>query len=278
VKYEDITFGIAKACLTAEDLSQNISGALRPINYMSVHHLPYEINEDANRFGYYENHWKRQGLALLLKHCSPRGMTLLDYGCGRGECLDLAKKAGFNVMGTDIDPECVKLGARHGPTCLLNSSDPLSQFGPKSFDVVTCFHVLEHVENPKQVLTPIGKIARAYVVLAVPNLRNLHRTFRRKIELSETNEGHLQSWDHWHLLNLAERHCGLKLVEWGTDATLLPFLSNWSQKILGTKVTIRLETGIFRRLFPFHGVSVMGLFRPTSLPQDNASLEQHDHH
>jgi hypothetical protein len=63
-------------------------------------------------------------------------------------------------------------------------------------------------------------------------------------------------------LNLAERHCGLKLVEWGADATILTFFSNWSQKILGTKATIRLETGLFRRLFPYLGVSVLGLFRP----------------
>jgi 2-polyprenyl-3-methyl-5-hydroxy-6-metoxy-1,4-benzoquinol methylase len=278
VKHEDIAFRIAKACLTANYLSQNISAALRPINNMSIRHLPYEINESASRFGNYENHWKRRSLALLLKHCNARGSTLLDYGCGRGECLDLAKQAGFDVMGTDVDPECVRLGARYGRTCILNSSsNPLSQFGSKSFDVVTCFHVLEHVDNPKQVLTQIAKIARAYVVLAVPNLRYLHRTFRRKIELSEVNEGHLQSWDHWHLLNLAERHCGLKLVEWGTDATILPGLSEWSQKILGTKATIRLETGIFRRLFPFHGVSVMGLFRPSGLPPSTTSQEPHDH-
>ncbi len=228
-----------------------------------MRHLPYEIDEINNRFAYYENLWKRNGLALLLKYCSPSGKSLLDYGSGRGECLNYASKAGFRVQGTDIDPECVKLSSRYGAACQLNPSNPLEQFGPKSFDVVTCFHVLEHVENPKQTLTALAKISREYVVLAVPNLRYLHRTFRRTIDLTESNEGHLQSWDHWHLLNLAERHCGLKLVEWGTDATLLPFVSNWSQKLLGTKKTIWLETGPFRKLFPYHGVSVLGLFSPT---------------
>ncbi|HEU5126070.1 MAG TPA: class I SAM-dependent methyltransferase [Verrucomicrobiae bacterium] len=229
---------------------------------MSICHLPYTINEGGNRNEYYENYWKRQGLALLSKHYNSKSKTLLDYGCGRGECLELARVAGFKATGTDTDPECVRLGSRFGATCILDTSDPISQFGSKSFDVVTCFHVLEHVENPKQVLTVIANIARDYVVLAVPNLRYLHRTFRRKFDISEVNEGHLQSWDHWHLLNLAERHCGLKLVEWGTDATILPFLSNWSQKILGTKATISLETGLFRNFFPFHGISVLGLFRP----------------
>jgi 2-polyprenyl-3-methyl-5-hydroxy-6-metoxy-1,4-benzoquinol methylase len=235
---------------------------------MSIRHLPYEIDETADRFLYYETLWKRRGLELLLKHCPPEGRTLLDYGCGRGEMLGFAKAAGFKVKGTDLDPKCVELSARYGETCVLDLADPLRQFGPKSFDVVSCFHVLEHVDNPKAVLSTLAQIARSYVVLAVPNLRYLHRTFRRRMSRREINEGHLQSWDHWHLLNLAETHCGLEWVEWGTDATQLPLLSNVAQKVLGTKATIWLETGPFRRAFPYHGISVLGLFRPRpdSLP------------
>lgn len=229
---------------------------------MKIRHLPYEINEHTNRFHYYETLWKKRGLDLLLQHYEPVGKTLLDYGCGRGECLSLAREAGFATRGADVDPKCVELASRHGEACILNVSDPVAQFGRKSFDVVTCFHVLEHVDNPKSILGSIAQIAKSYVVIAVPNLRYLHRTFRRSIDINEVNEGHLQAWDHWHFLNLAENHCGLKLVAWGTDATQLPFLSNISQKIFGTKATIWLETGIFRSLFPFHGISVLGLFQP----------------
>jgi SAM-dependent methyltransferase len=226
-----------------------------------MQHLPYEIDEQADRFHYYETLWKRRGLELLLRHCKPSGKTLLDYGCGRGEVLELARQAGFQVLGADVDPTCVELASRFGPARQLNSTDPIAQFDAKSFDVVACFHVLEHVENPKQVLLGLGKISKEYVVLAVPNLRYLHHTFERKFDLREVNAGHLQSWDHWHLLNLAERHCGLKLVEWGSDATILPF-SNIAARLLGMKALIRLETGLFRKLFPFHGVSILGLFKP----------------
>jgi hypothetical protein len=65
-------------------------------------------------------------------------------------------------------------------------------------------------------------------------------------------------------LNLAEKHCGLKLVSWGFDATILPLASNLSAKIFGRKTTIRLETGLFRRIFPYHGISVLGLFQPVA--------------
>jgi 2-polyprenyl-3-methyl-5-hydroxy-6-metoxy-1,4-benzoquinol methylase len=176
--------------------------------------------------------------------------------------LSFSAQAGFKVQGTDMDSRCVAIASQYGDACVLDVANPLEQFGQKSFDVITCFHVLEHVDNPKSVLSTLAKMARSYVVIAVPNLRYLHRTFRRTMHRSEVNEGHLQSWDHWHLLNLAETHCGLEWVEWGTDATQLPFLSNIAARLLGNSAVIQLETGLFRKLFPYHGVSVLGLFKP----------------
>jgi SAM-dependent methyltransferase len=227
-------------------------------------HLPYEIDPSKSRFHYYETLWKRVALGLLQKHCDLPGKTLLDYGCGRGETLDIFGAAGMAVTGTDTDPECVRIASRFGKTVPLNPADPLSQFGPKSFDVITCFHVLEHVPSPIQTLSQLRQITRSYVVLAVPNLRFLRWMFQRKFELSFVNEGHLQGWDHWHFRNLAERHCGLELVEWGSDATILPVFSDAAEKLFGQRATIALETGLFRKVFPYHCLSIIGLFRVRS--------------
>ena len=239
---------------------------------MTIQHLPYSIDPAANRFHFYENYWKVVSLQLLARHLVPSGKKLLDYGCGRGETLKLAGELGFEPTGTDSDPECVKLASQYGPASVLNVEDPVGQFGRKSFDAVACFHVLEHVDNPKRVLSNLATIARQYVVLAVPNLRFLHRTFTRQFELSGVNEGHLQSWDHGHLRNLAERHCGLELVAWGSDTTILPLLSSLSQRIFGNKVTIFFETKLFRKIFPYHCISVIGLFRVKETPSKSNSI------
>jgi len=228
---------------------------------MKIRHLPYTVDPARSRFDFYENYWKEVGLDLLCAHCPPTGQSLLDYGCGRGEALALARHLGFRPTGTDADPECVRLANQYAPAQLLDLKDPVAQFGRKSFDAVCCFHVLEHVENPKQVLTDLGLLARSFVLVAVPNLRQLHGLFQRHVDLTGFNEGHLQSWDHWHFLNLAERHCGLKLVQWGFDNTKLPLLSGLAQKLFGHRLAQRLETGLFLRLFPFHSQSIIGLFR-----------------
>lgn len=224
-------------------------------------HLPYQIDPQKDRSFYYETYWKHVGLRLLKTNVPNGRVSILDYGCGRGESLEIFGKAGYEVTGVDIDPECVKLSSKLGNAQRLERPEnPVAQFGEKSYDVVICFHVLEHVDNPKLVLGSLAKIARKYVLIAVPNLRYLNSMFTRQVDISRVNEGHLQSWDHWHFRSLAERHCGLKLVEWGFDATRLPILSPVIEKVFGHKGAIWFETGLFRRLFPYHGVSIIGLF------------------
>lgn len=239
----------------------NTEAGAQSVPHAGPKHLPYRIDPSKNRFHHYENLWKQVGLDLLKKHVSVSGKTLLDYGCGRGEALRIYADAGLQVTGTDTDPECVRIATEHGKALLLNPEDPVAQFGAKSFDVITCFHVLEHVPSPIKTLKDLASIARSHVLVAVPNLRFLYWMFNRQFSLSLINEGHLQGWDHWHLRNLAERHCSLELVEWGSDATILPVLSETVHRLFGLQMTIRLETGIFKKIFPYHCLSLIGLFR-----------------
>ena len=229
-----------------------------------IQHLPKRIDESAERFHFYETYWKTVGLDLLARHVdSLEGLSLLDYGCGRGETLGLAAERGMIGLGTDVDDECVSLSKQHGQAVrLVEANDPLKQFGENSFDVVSCFHVLEHVDRPKEVLSALGKIARRYVVVAVPNLRSLPRPKFLRHEPIAVNEGHLQGWDHAHFRNLAEKHCGLRLIAWGHDHCRVPVLSNLAKKIGGDKLAIQLETGIFLKLCKFHCTSVIALLEP----------------
>lgn len=231
----------------------------------SISHLPYEVDEATNRYHYYENHWKRIALSLLASQAANvQGWTLLDYGCGRGETMQYAAEMGMVPFGLDSDANCVQLSSRFGKTSLLDVTKPDLQVLPSSFDVVACFHVLEHVENPKQILTLLGRAARRYVLVAVPNLQQIPNLRRPWAPPAQTNPGHLQSWDHSHFKNLAEMHCGLKLVSWASDATIVPIASELARKLFGTNAVIWLETGLFRRLFPYWAVSVIALLKPAA--------------
>jgi len=230
-----------------------------------IKHLPYTVDEASDRHHYYENQWKRVALDLLLKHAGDvTGWTLLDYGCGRGETMEYASRMGMKPLGLDSDPRCVALASKYGKVALLNIDDPQNQVQPASVDVVACFHVLEHVDNPKAVLSMLGRAATRYILVAVPNLQKIPNLRKPWATPSRVNEGHLQSWDHAHFRNLAEFHCGLELISWGSDATIVPVASEIVRRLFGTKALIWLETGIFRRLFPYWGVSVIALLKPVA--------------
>jgi 2-polyprenyl-3-methyl-5-hydroxy-6-metoxy-1,4-benzoquinol methylase len=70
----------------------------------------------------------------------------LDVGCGAGSAVAAFKKAGWNAVGIDFSKKAVEAGRTLGLE--LHSID-LRDVEPKSFDVVTAFHVLEHCSSPR---------------------------------------------------------------------------------------------------------------------------------
>jgi hypothetical protein len=217
---------------------------------VSVAHIPYQIDPKTSRSHYYEELWKDVAFGMLKKEFPDlSGWSHLDFGCGRGESMRRARDLGMDTHGTDTDPECVRLSGAFGTATAL--------------DVVTCFHVLEHVPRPKETLRALARIARKRVIVAVPNLSAFHDLIRTHTHwVCNINEGHLQSWDHSHFRNLAERHCGLKILSWGFDTVLIPPFSMLVERIFGSKAALWCETGIFKKLFPFASLSVIALMEP----------------
>lgn len=222
-------------------------------------HLDYCFDDSEDSRNCYQTLWKKVGLGLLQQHNPPSGQVVLDWGCGRGESMMLCRSMGYTPKGVDVDPTCLALSGKNGEVMSLNEADPVGQLGENSVDSIVSFHVLEHVSNPSMHLESMRAIARRYIVIGVPNLRQLTRLFCRTVSLQGFNTGHRQSWDHWHLLNLAVNHVGLRFVAWGHDATLLP--GNYVlERLIGLRNTVRLESKLFNKLFPFHCMSVIGLF------------------
>lgn len=114
-----------------------------------------------------------------------RGRDALDFGAGSlRESFDLAAR-GFNVTSIDIDCELMSAyksgyewpanGTSHRMISASNLTDGLSKIADRKFALVTCFDVLEHLEDPAAVLRLIephiadgGKI-----FISVPNGRTL---------------------------------------------------------------------------------------------------------
>ncbi len=102
---------------------------------------------------------------------------LLDVGSGTGAFLHLARERGWDVAGTELSPDGAKAAAASGLRVFTGEVWEAS-FPPGTFDVITCWHVIEHVGDPRRVVEEFYRILRpgGCVVLATPNLED--RIFR----------------------------------------------------------------------------------------------------
>jgi 2-polyprenyl-3-methyl-5-hydroxy-6-metoxy-1,4-benzoquinol methylase len=100
------------------------------------------------------------------------GLELLDVGCGSASLLGLMKNRGFRVMGVDFSSEAAAVAKTENGVNVIVGSLGHAAFADASFDIVTLFHVMEHVTNPRAVLKEVARILRpgGSVVLQVPNI------------------------------------------------------------------------------------------------------------
>lgn len=98
--------------------------------------------------------------------------TLLDAGCGEGFVADAFLKAmpEAKITGFDVLEESVKLAQLRNPRAVFSRGDIYNiSHGDKSFDLVYCFEVLEHLEEPDRALKEMARVARRAVVMSVPH-------------------------------------------------------------------------------------------------------------
>ena len=100
------------------------------------------------------------------------GLDLLDVGCGSGTLLGVLKRRGFRTTGLDFSAEAARVAEVENGVRVVVGSLKQASFPDESFDLVTLFHVMEHVTNPREVLSEVSRILRrnAVVVLQVPNI------------------------------------------------------------------------------------------------------------
>jgi SAM-dependent methyltransferase len=103
-----------------------------------------------------------------------RGLELLDVGCGSGTLLALLKRRGFRVRGVDFSAEASAIAKLENDVDVAIGALDEVHFPDQSFDVVTLFHVMEHVTNPRDVLREVSRILKpqGVVILQVPNIES----------------------------------------------------------------------------------------------------------
>jgi SAM-dependent methyltransferase len=98
--------------------------------------------------------------------------AILDLGCSSGSFLATLKGTGWKLHGIEMSSESAqKAKAKCGADVFVG--DILdAPFAPASFDAITCFHVFEHLYQPREVLAKVSKWLKpgGIFYVLVPNI------------------------------------------------------------------------------------------------------------
>lgn len=101
---------------------------------------------------------------------------ILDVGCGIGYFLEVAKERGWEVYGTEYTDKAIEICSAKGIEMKQGKLNP-SDFELESFDILTSFEVLEHINNQTKEIDNFQKLLRkgGLVYLTTPNFNSLLR-------------------------------------------------------------------------------------------------------
>ena len=104
-----------------------------------------------------------------------KDFNLLDYGCGNGDFLKdmLGKK--IEVVGIEKSLSCQKICQSRG----LSVFSSVKQLKQNNYNIITLWHVLEHVSSPSKCISTLSSILSkdGRLVIAVPNIQSLDSQF-----------------------------------------------------------------------------------------------------
>jgi len=97
--------------------------------------------------------WTARRYARLLQRFDPAPGKLLDVGCSTGLFLQEAQSLGWAVWGLEPSQAASALARQRLPAAdILSCAIEEAEFPPESFDAITLWDVLEHLDSPRQAL------------------------------------------------------------------------------------------------------------------------------
>ena len=138
-----------------------------------ISHTNKQIDFISKLYQKVRSHTIKRKFKLISKLISSK--KILDVGSGTGEFLSYMKSKGFDTFGIEVAKKARKLSIKNHK---LLVKDSLSKLNENNFDVITMWHVLEHVYDLDGYMKKIKYLLndKGILLIAVPN----HKCFDQK--------------------------------------------------------------------------------------------------
>lgn len=110
----------------------------------------------------------------LINAQSAKG-KLLDIGAGTGDFLVAAKKEGWQTTGIEPSEKAKTIAINKG----VSFAESLQSLENNFFDIITMWHVLEHVPNLEEYISELKRVIKpnGTIIIAVPNFKSFDANF-----------------------------------------------------------------------------------------------------
>ena len=123
-------------------------------------------------FDIYKN-YQKQRLDFILPHIK-KNDSFIEIGASAGQFLIHIKPLLSDVNAIELDLDCFDFLTKELGINADSKKLEQSKFGLKKFDIICCFQVLEHVENPIEFIKNLKNISKkgSKIFIEVPNIQD----------------------------------------------------------------------------------------------------------
>jgi SAM-dependent methyltransferase len=158
--------------------------------------------------------------AGLLAQAAPAPAAVLDAGCGEGFAMHAVLGASdARVVGIDGSPSALRLAGQINPGRSFAAGNLYDlPFPDRSFDLVVCMEVLEHLGEPERGLAELCRVSAGWLLLSVPHeplFRGANLLRGKNVAALGNDPGHVNHWSARGFLRFIGLRCAV--AAWRTS-------------------------------------------------------------
>ena len=149
----------------------------------------------------------------LINSFSSEEKNLLDVGCGTGDFLQIAQQNNWTVSGIEPNEDARQI-ANSKTNKSVNDIDHLLELPKHSYDVITLWHVLEHLPNLEEQVSVLKSLLKenGKLIIAIPNYKSYDAKYYKNFWAAFDVPRHLWHFSQESISNLFSKE-NMKVVE-----------------------------------------------------------------